>query len=1142
MSLPRSLSRYFSRTTQLRGENYANLHRVEILQGEEGSVEAEVTGTEAYTVSLSLEDAVLYAQCDCPHAEGGEACKHIWATMVIAERRGYLHTLTREVSLRLGSGDDPIGSGDEVWRPSEPLLPVQSSTAPGRTATGAQLKPVAKPPDWKKPFSTLRQLATAHATKASEPWPASREILYILDIHSSTVGPAADIVLEIQMRDPKKNGEWGKPRGLKLALNQVCDLPDLRDREVMARLVGARNISYYSYEYSGEHVATRYQIPGMICQPLMPLLCSTGRCFVRLLRNSEIIGPLSWDSGPAWDLRLQVEANAALGSYLITGHLQRGEEKWALGESLLIHRSGFIVTSQRISTLVSGQPFEWVQVLRAQPEIRIPMDQADDLLEELSHLERLPKVDVPPELRIEEVRFPPGFCIQISKPKTNSWQSRQEFLVARLQTEYDGTIVPWGSRERGSLRKPQRQFLVRDLAAEQQAVRLLRSLKFRQPGAYSYSYYGPTAPNQFELLPKQLPAAVAALTALGWKVEAQGKLYRMPGKIEMEVRSGIDWFELHGSVDFDGETASLPALLQALKRGERMVRLGDSSYGMLPEEWLRKYGLLASLGQAERDHLRFSSGQAGLLDILLAEQPEARCDAVFEEIRSQLRSFEGIQPAEPSEEFCGTLRSYQKEGLGWLHFLRRFRFGGCLADDMGLGKTVQVLALLESRRVGRAAARRGVSRGSIKRKRDLGSALPVAPGNPSAEKPSLVVMPRSLIFNWSQEAARFAPKLRLLEHTGGERVRPASHFKNYDVILTTYGTLRRDAAHFKNQQFDYVILDEAQAIKNARTESAKAARLLRGDHRLALSGTPVENHLGELWSLFEFLNPGMLGAASIFGLAGNGARNLDEQGRRLLARALRPFILRRTKDQVARDLPAKLEQTLYCELKLEQRRQYDDLKEHYRRTLLGRIEAEGLQKAKIHVLEALLRLRQAACHPGLIDKKRAADPSAKLDMLLPQIAEVLDEGHKALVFSQFTSLLAIVRDRLDAQNIAYLYLDGKTRDRGALVDQFQNNSEDRLFLISLKAGGLGLNLTAAEYVFLLDPWWNPAVEAQAIDRTHRIGQTRQVFAYRLIARDTVEEKVLQLQESKRDLAEAIISEDNSLIRDLSREDLELLLG
>jgi SNF2 family DNA or RNA helicase len=286
----------------------------------------------------------------------------------------------------------------------------------------------------------------------------------------------------------------------------------------------------------------------------------------------------------------------------------------------------------------------------------------------------------------------------------------------------------------------------------------------------------------------------------------------------------------------------------------------------------------------------------------------------------------------------------------------------------------------------------------------------------------------------------------------------------------------------------------------------------------------------------------MLGAASAFKMAGGPARNPDEETRKLLAGALRPFILRRTKEQVARELPAKNEQTVFCEMEPAQRKLYNELLQHYRTSLLKRVESEGIAKSKIQVLEALLRLRQAACHPGLLDPKRTGDSSAKLEMLLEQLTEVLAEGHKALVFSQFTSLLAIVRQTLDARSITYEYLDGKTQDRQARVERFQNDPDCRLFLISLKAGGLGLNLTAAEYVFLLDPWWNPAVEAQAVDRAHRIGQTRQVFAYRLIARDTIEEKVMKLQETKRDLAAAIIGADNSLIRNLQREDLEILLS
>jgi hypothetical protein len=434
-----------------------------------------------------------------------------------------------------------------------------------------------------------------------------------------------------------------------------------------------------------------------------------------------------------------------------------------------------------------------------------------------------------------------------------------------------------------------------------------------------------------------------------------------------------DWLD----VDEDDPAGPGPPLTSFLPGAPALI---------LPEEWLKRYGVLAGFGVAQDGHLRFSRTQVGLLDALLASQPEATCDEVFARARDELRRFDGIAAVDPPPGFAGELRPYQREGVGWLHFLRRFRFGGCLADDMGLGKTIMVLALLESRREQRER-----------------------PG------PSLVIVPRSLVFNWKQEAARFTPRLRVLDHTGVDRARRTDHFDGHDLVITTYGTLRRDAALFRDVRFDYVILDEAQAVKNPDTDAAKAARLLQGDHRLALSGTPVENHLGELWSLFEFINPGMLGAASAFRGEGALARNPDEHTRRLLARAPRPFILRRTKDQVARDLPPKVEQTLYCELELPQRALYDELREHYRRSLLDRIARDGIDRAKIQILEALLRLRQAACHPGLLDRARIAEPSAKIDLLLPRLAEVLDEGHKALVFSQFTSLLAIVRERLDRE-------------------------------------------------------------------------------------------------------------------------------
>jgi SNF2 family DNA or RNA helicase len=532
----------------------------------------------------------------------------------------------------------------------------------------------------------------------------------------------------------------------------------------------------------------------------------------------------------------------------------------------------------------------------------------------------------------------------------------------------------------------------------------------------------------------------------------------------------------------------------------------------VPEDWLRRYVRIAGFGDVHEDHVRYKPSQTALLDALLESQPAVDVDEAFARARAAMRTFRGVGEIAVPATFRGTLRDYQRDALGWFDFLRRFGFGGCLADDMGLGKTVMVLALLESRRHDQDGPRR----------------------------PSVAVVPRSLVFNWIAEATRFAPGLRVLDYTGPQRAEAS--IADQDLVLTTYGTLRRDAARLSEEEFDYVILDEAQAVKNAATASSKAVRLLRGRHKLALSGTPVENHIGELWSLFEFLNPGLLGTSSAFRKASVIQGRDGGEDLALVSRALKPLILRRTKDQVAPELPSRTEQTIYCELDEPQRHAYDQLRAFYRTSLLKRVEQEGLSKSKIHVLEALLRLRQAASHIGLVDKRKTDAPSAKFDVLVPQLLEVIDEGHKALVFSQFTELLGLLRQRLDEAGVTYEYLDGKTRDRGERVERFSTDPACKVFLISLKAGGLGLNLTAAEYVFLLDPWWNPAAEAQAIDRAHRIGQSRHVFAYRLIARDTVEEKVAELQASKRELADAILSADPALIRNLRTEDLELLLS
>ena len=466
---------------------------------------------------------------------------------------------------------------------------------------------------------------------------------------------------------------------------------------------------------------------------------------------------------------------------------------------------GPVFWEDRVAPLRDFGAFEWIALLRQQGEVSIPAEQKDELLAELLRMPRMPRLDLPEGLRYEEVAVAPRPFLKVKSRDQRGWSAGRDesWLVGELSFDYDGHVLAASSPARSVYEAERRRLLLRDPAAERTLAARLDELGFLRRSDYSRG-------ETLELLARHLPKVARALIQAGWRVEAQGKLYRQAREFRIEVKSGIDWFEVHGGADFGGEAVSLPTLLAALKRGEDLVPLGDGTFGLLPEDWLKKYGLLGQVGSPEGDHLRFGRTQVGLLDVLLAEQPEVRFDKRFERARERLRQFQGIAPAEPPAGFEGQLRDYQREGLGWLHFLREFGFGGCLADDMGLGKTVQVLALLESRRELRSAPR--------KRNR---------PG------PSLVVVPRSLVFNWKQEAARFAPNLRVLDHTGIGRVKPGEGFDGYDVVLTTYGTLRKDIVDLREYSFDYAILDEAQAIKNASSQSAKAARLIHAGHRLA---------------------------------------------------------------------------------------------------------------------------------------------------------------------------------------------------------------------------------------------------------------------------------------------------------------------
>lgn len=591
------------------------------------------------------------------------------------------------------------------------------------------------------------------------------------------------------------------------------------------------------------------------------------------------------------------------------------------------------------------------------------------------------------------------------------------------------------------------------------------------------------------------------------------KVRRSTPTVKLEVKSEIDWFDLKLVMDFDGILVPIKELRKALASGKPYILLADGSTARIPDHWLQKFQHLMQLGETKKDEIKLSRAHATMIEALAEEADAMQGDPDYNDFIKRLNNFSGIKETPVPRSLNGILRPYQQTGYYWLLFLQEYRFGGCLADDMGLGKTIQTLALLLHEK------------------------------EKKINKPSLIISPKSVIFNWEQEIQKFAPNLRTLRHEGLERDRDTDSFGDYDVILTTYGIMRRDIDFLKSQLFHYVILDESQNIKNPTSQTARATRVLQASHRLVLTGTPIENNTIELWSQMVFLNPGMLGSQRYFqsAFATPIEKKNDESVALFLQKLIFPFILRRKKEQVEKDLPPKTESIFYAEMLPEQEKLYNYWRDYYRAAILHAIETNGLANNRIAVLEGLMKLRQIACHPQMIDPEEEKS-SGKYEAFVEQLEEILSEGHKILVFSQFVKMLTILRKHIDAENILYEYLDGSTQNRQERVNNFQENKDIKLFLISLRAGGTGLNLTAADYVIHYDPWWNPAVELQATDRTHRIGQDKHVFVYKFITKGTVEEKVLELQRRKQALADNLISTDRAFFKQLTKDDIQVLFG
>ncbi|MBP6386187.1 MAG: DEAD/DEAH box helicase [Pseudarcicella sp.] len=593
-------------------------------------------------------------------------------------------------------------------------------------------------------------------------------------------------------------------------------------------------------------------------------------------------------------------------------------------------------------------------------------------------------------------------------------------------------------------------------------------------------------------------------------IESASNFFLGVVKMQLSITENKDWFDIHTIVKFGEYELSFWELRNYVLNKITQFKLPNGKIAFIPDVWFEKYQGLFALAH-EKDTNKFVLDKHHFSFVKSLEN-ENLLQTIFSESLDKMASFQQIDSYEMPKKFDADLRIYQKSGYDWMRFLNEYKLGGCLADDMGLGKTVMTLALLQQQK-----------------ERNLSI-------------PSLVVMPTSLLYNWFIEAKKFAPHLKVLIYHGATRDKNIQNFNDFDLVFISYGLVRSDVDLLNNFDFDYVILDESQTIKNPEALVTKAVNTLKANHKLILTGTPLENSILDLWSQMNFANPGLLGSLKYFKTEYQNPieKEGDELKKQRLNAIIKPFMLRRKKSQVALDLPDKIENIHYVVMPESQAKAYEKTKSLFRNELLQKIETEGVRASQMLILQGLTMLRQIANHPKLTDPSYTGE-SGKQDDVLDKIETIIAEGHKVLIFSQFTKQLQLYKTYFDEQKTSYCYLDGSTTNRQSIVDKFQTDESIKVFLISIKAGGVGLNLTAAEYVFILDPWWNPAVEAQAVDRAHRIGQENTVFTYKFITKDTVEEKILQLQESKKKLADELISTEESFFKNLTKNDLLSIL-
>lgn len=798
-----------------------------------------------------------------------------------------------------------------------------------------------------------------------------------------------------------------------------------------------------------------------------------------------------------------------------------------------------------------------------------------------------------------------GFEINTKQPEGKAILTMQQVIgndiALKFSFNYDGAFFDYGTLNKLSVlvKKENDNYTFtrtkRDLAFEAEKFLAIQKLGLKQfNGPYftlknqkskiisNHISLSDEGTNKFDFL-EWLNEHHSDLKKLGVEIKQDKNTYFIGAReMKLEINEQKDWFDIQAVVHFGEFKIPFIALRNYLLKGIREFVLPNGMIAIIPLEWFGDLSGLLEFSTNEEE-IKIEKQHIGLLDEIVNNGGKyLRLSDKIE----RLKNYGQVKEAPIPLNFNGTLRPYQQAGFDWFYFLKENQFGGCLADDMGLGKTIQTLALIQKERelfqayelqskpekapvkvietntnplvkstiITDAAGQIDLFKSGFvqdilpntyveKTVQNVG--LVENSLNQNFIRTSLIIVPNSLVFNWQNEAKKFTPNLKVLIYTGTQRIKNTKYFNSYDLIITTYGTARVDIDILKQHKFNYIILDESQSIKNAGSQSSKAVRLLRSNYKLVLTGTPIENGVQELWSQLSFVNPGLLGNLNSFNerFVTPIEKGKDEFKMQQLKAIIKPFVLRRTKDQVAKDLPEKTEQIIYCQMTDEQVEAYETTKSYYRNEILKSVSEIGVSRSHFTLLNGLTRLRQIANHPILANKDYEFG-SGKFDEVIARANTAKSEGHKVLMFSQFVKQLDIYRNNFELNKHPYSYLDGSMTniERQNAVTNFQTKEDLPFFLISLKAGGLGLNLTNADYVFLIDPWWNPAIERQAVDRTHRIGQTKSVFIYKFITKDTVEEKIIALQNKKKLLADNIITTEESFIKTINVDEIIDLLS